>query len=153
MAQSAKKQSGADRVLIIVDYLQIIPVSNPRDYGSTKDKVDALCSDLRRLARDLDSPVIAISSENRSAYKDNNKPTLAAFKETGGIEFSADVGGAFWTDSKGGANERNVVLCIMKNRNGELANIKLMFKTDVATFVELEKEDRLYTENLEGDKS
>lgn len=153
MGQAAKKRSGKDRVLIVVDYLQIVPVSNPRDYGTTKDRVDAICSDLRRLARDLDSPIIAISSENRAGYKNNTKPDMAVFKETGGIEFSADVGGAFWTDPNGpkDGNLRNVDLCILKNRNGELANIRLAFKADTATFTEQGKEDRRYTDSLEGE--
>jgi len=152
MAQAAKHQAGTDRILVIVDYLQIIPTAER--FASTKDKVDWLCSQLRRLARDLDSPVVAISSENRDAYRGNKKPTLAAFKESGGIEYSADVAGAFWTDAEKGDNiNRAVRLYIIKNRNGELANIDMTFKADVATFQELDKREVRYAASLQDEQT
>jgi len=156
LAQAAKQQTGADRVLIVIDYLQILPVQNQKDFGSTKDRVDWICSELRRLARDLNSPVIAISSENREAYKGNSKPTLAAFKETGGIEYSADVAVALWTDPQrtedlarnGDNSQRAVDLFVMKNRNGELATIRAIFQPDVATFKEVDKSLLDYTSSF-----
>jgi len=160
LAQAAKQQAKTSRVLIVVDYLQIVPVSNARDFPSMKDRVDFVCSELRRLARDLDSPVIAISSENREAYKGNARPTLAAFKESGGVEYSADVGAAFWTDPEGTkafqANAtkdrpdhcRAVSLFVMKNRNGELAEIKMVFHPDLALFRETDRLASSYTDSL-----
>jgi replicative DNA helicase len=55
---------------VAVDYLQIVPLqeSESSRVSSTKEKVDLHVSALRRIARDLDSPVIAFSSENRAGY-------------------------------------------------------------------------------------
>ena len=148
LAQTIRQQSQAGRVLIVADYLQIMPTDPSLRFATTKDKVDYLCSELRRLARDLDSPVIAISSENREAYKNNKSPTMAAFKESGGIEYSADVAGAFWTEKRTDANNRFVSLKIMKNRNGELAKVGYTFMPDQAKFVEGDKEELFYIDSL-----
>jgi replicative DNA helicase len=139
LAQSVRQRAKADRVVLVIDYLQIVPVESPKDFATTKDRVDWLCAELRRLARDLRSPVLAISSENRAAYAGNGKPTLAAFKESGGIEYSADVAGAFWTDKeapRGDPGDRTVLLTLLKNRNGETAEIKWTFAPATASFYE-----------------
>ena len=73
-------------------------VENPKDFSGTKDKVDYLCTELRRLARWLDSPVVVISSENRAGY---NQSKLDAFKESGGIEYGADVAAVFVSEKTG----------------------------------------------------
>ncbi len=165
IAQAFKQQAKAEQILIIIDYLQIVPVSNPRDFGTTKDKIDWICSELRRLARDLKSPIIAISSENRDAYRRNKKPTLAAFKETGGIEYSADVACALWTDAEATQDFRNrgtdtapdhrraVNLLILKNRNGELAEIKMVFHPEIATFTEKDRSLQNYADSLGEEQS
>jgi len=156
IAQAARQQSETGKVLIIVDYLQAMPTSE--SFGSVKEKVDYLCSELRRLARDLDSPVAAISSMNRAAYSNKGgkvgKPTMDSFKESGGIEYAADVAGAFWTDPDEALelNERAVSLIILKNRNGELPEIKTVFRIDTATFTEQDSKSRSYTDSLKGEE-
>ena len=166
--QDIKRRAKADKILVVIDYLQIMPAVDPltnRPFPSTKDRVDFLCSELRRLARELDSPIIAISSENREAYKSNKKPTMAAFKESGGIEYSADVAIALWTDrhreddnhmpdlfGSGSRtpkdHKRDITLFVLKNRNGELAEITLSFQPDIATFTEQGRAVINYTDSL-----
>ena len=60
----------------------------------TKGRTDKQNTDynvvaLKRLSRDLSIPVIAISSFNRQNYAEPLNPS--AFKETGAVEYSADV--------------------------------------------------------------
>jgi len=144
----AKHRTGADRVLLILDYLQIIPTPEGVRLDSIKDKVDFNLSELRRLSRDLKASVLAISSENREAYKKNEKPTIAALKESGGIEYSADVVIALWRDNKEAARLEEIRLAshvdepqtvpveafVLKNRNWELARISLIFTPAWASF-------------------
>lgn len=73
--------------VIIVDYLQAIAPGKER--FSDKQNVDINISELKRLSRDLDTPVIAISSINRQNYL--SYIDFAAFKESGSIEYGADV--------------------------------------------------------------
>ena len=133
---------GADRCLVAVDYLQILPVdrSDAGRVTSAKDRVDLHVSALRRLARQLDSPVIAISAENRAGYGSRQ---LDVFKESGGIEYSSDIAAILTQDrEKTRAAEgkyRIVDFNIVKNRNGELGVVRFKFYPQRAEFVESEK--------------
>jgi replicative DNA helicase len=143
-AASLKARSGSDRCLVAIDYLQILPLGRA-DTGrvtSAKDRVDLHVSALRRLARQLDSPVVAISAENRAGYKSKQ---LDVFKESGGIEYSADIAGVMTLDKvatrAASGNHRVVDLNIIKNRNGELGVVKFKFYPERAEFVESGKGD------------
>ena len=154
-ALMAKRRAGDKPVLLILDYLQIIPAGKAAP-DALRERIDWNLSELRRLSRDLKSPVLVISSENREAYKGNNPPTLAALKESGGIEYSADAVICLWRDNK--ESERltkdfnrktvRVEAHVLKNRNGELAKVKLDFTPVWALFTEGEKESLDYTAAL-----
>lgn len=74
--------------VIFIDYLQLLKPSNERD--TDKQAVDRNMIALRQLAgRDLKTPVFCISSLNRSSY--SGIVTLDSFKESGAIEYGADV--------------------------------------------------------------
>lgn len=73
--------------IVIVDYLQILAPHNER--GTDKQNTDKAVLELKRISRDFKSPVIAISSFNRQNY--NAGVNMTAFKESGAIEYSADV--------------------------------------------------------------
>jgi replicative DNA helicase len=82
-------QKTGERPVVIVDYLQILQPPKDAAKGSKKDEIDNIITELRRLARELDTPVIAISSVNRANYL--QPISFESLKESGGIEFSADV--------------------------------------------------------------
>lgn len=76
--------------VVFVDYLQILS-SSSNNYGTKNERqiVDENISQLWLLAKNKQIPVFVISSVNRESY---NKPiSFAAFKESGAIEFTADV--------------------------------------------------------------
>ena len=131
-------RSGASRCLIAVDYLQQIPVSDAvaQRIKSEKDKVDLHTSALRRLGRDLESPVIAISSENRAGY---GRQDMSVFKESGGIEYSADIAVVMTREKDAEPQNRawrTIKFNVVKNRNGETSCVKFKFYPAVAKFVE-----------------
>jgi len=75
------------RPVVFVDYLQVL---KPIDLRMTeKQHIDLTIVELKRLSRDLDLPVIAVSSFNRANYKTD--VAFEAFKESGAIEYTADV--------------------------------------------------------------
>jgi replicative DNA helicase len=129
-ALMAKRKAGAERILLVIDYLQIIPSGdNARD--ALRERIDMILTDLRRLARDLKSPILVVSSMNRAAYKRGkdgiSRPTMTALKESGGIEYSADVVICLWKDKEESKKlTKDITLTtdriealILKNRNGE----------------------------------
>lgn len=73
--------------VVFIDYLQIL--APPSDRLTDKQILDKNIVELKRIARDFDIPVIAISSFNRESYK--NEVSLSSFKESGAIEYTADV--------------------------------------------------------------
>lgn len=86
-AKQAEKMYNEPPV-VIVDYLQILaPEEGYR--GTDKQATDKNVLELKRLSRDLDTPVLAISSFNRDNY--NEPVSLSSFKESGAIEYTADV--------------------------------------------------------------
>jgi replicative DNA helicase len=138
-AVALKAGAGASRCLVAVDYLQILPLdeADAKRVSSTKEKVDLHVSALRRIARDLDSPVIAISSENRAGYRSK---ALDVFKESGGVEYSADIAAIMTRRRDGspasGVDYRTEDLNIVKNRNGECGRVEFKFYARRAEFVE-----------------
>ena len=73
--------------ILVVDYLQVLPCL--KDYGDDKKNIDFNITELKRISREYDIPVIVISSIGRQYYK---KPIdFEAFKSSGNIEFTADV--------------------------------------------------------------
>ena len=71
--------------VICLDYLQIVPSSKE----STKLGVDDSVRKLKKFQRDTNSTFIVISSFNRTNY--TQSVSFESFKESGNIEYTADV--------------------------------------------------------------
>lgn len=114
--------------VVIIDYLQILAPYDMR--ASDKQNTDKAVLELKRLSRDLKTPVVAISSFNRANY--STEVTMSAFKESGAIEYSSDVLIGLQLEGAGEddfnateakqADPRRVELVVLKNRNGSTGN-------------------------------
>ena len=141
--------------VVVIDYLQILA---PFDIRATdKQNTDKAVLELKRLSRDCQVPVIAISSFNRENYF---QPVgMASFKESGAIEYSSDVlmglQYAGWdykdgeketdrlkrlrdllnvmeengklTEEANGVDARVIQLKVLKHRNGRKGNVYFEF--------------------------
>ena len=72
--------------VVFVDYLQLLSSDATQD---ERLSISRSISDLRQLARDLDTPVVCISAVRREAYL--TPVTLDSMKESGAIEYGADT--------------------------------------------------------------
>jgi len=119
VAHRSKSKSGAD--LIIVDYLQQVRVK-----GSTtkQEQVSKASDELKKLARDLNVPVIVLAQINRESEKSGKPmmPSLANLKDSGSIEQDADV---VMILHKEDISLKEVELFVAKNRYGKTGTIKL----------------------------
>lgn len=80
-------ESTHTRPLVVVDYLQIIQAPDLR--MSDKQKTDVVMRGLKKLQSDNKLTVIVISALNRGNYL--APVDFESFKESGGIEYTADV--------------------------------------------------------------
>ena len=111
--------------VILVDYLQIL---QPAEQGmSDKNKVSYDVLMLKQLSRDYHTPVMVISSFNRDSY--SKEASFSSFKESGEIEYSADVLMALQltavrtgqdADEALQENPRKIDVKFLKNRSGTL---------------------------------
>lgn len=148
---------GMDPPLVIVDYLQIIAPDSDR--LSDKQAVDRAITELKRISRDYELPIIVVSSLNRASY--SGPVSMQAFKESGAVEYGSDVllgiqpaglsdGESAATKTKNSlqmknhkkALKREVELVVLKNRNGPVgATIPLVFEPVFSLFRESEVTD------------
>ena len=77
--------------ILIVDYLQILRHEDKYIQGNDKLKTDTNLFLLKKLSNKYHLPIILLSSLNREGYKVAKPVTLNDFKDTGGIEYTADV--------------------------------------------------------------
>ena len=127
-----------NKCLVIVDYLQRW-AAGKRDYSEFRHVVSMLVSELREISLRLNSPIIAISSQNRPGQ---GKALLTSLKESGDLEYSADTALFLVEDEDQSSTPpaRSVKLVIEKNRYGDKGVIKLIFRPDIGIFREVAKE-------------
>ena len=139
-----------NRPVVFIDYLQIL-YSADAGTKSDKQRMDETVSELRRISKSYGGiPIFTISSLNRAAY--NGMIGMDAFKESGAIEYSADVILAIQPrdlKDKGKDKEdenqkayieleslmqRPLMLHVMKNRMGRTGQIPIIFDVDYGSF-------------------
>ncbi len=128
--------TGNERPIVFIDYLQILKAGAGDERATDKQIVDHNVTALKQLSRDFDIPIIAVSSLNRQNYSE--KINMAAFKESGAIEYGSDVliglqlSGAgepnFNVDEAKEKNPREIDICILKNRNGRITTTGIPMK-------------------------
>lgn len=115
-----------NKPIVFVDYIQILAPYNER--ATDKQNMDKAVLELKRISRDYKIPVIGISAFNRLNY--NTAVTMAAFKESGAIEYSSDVllglqlegvdAQGFDESRAKQENPRKIELVILKQRKGRI---------------------------------
>ena len=85
----AQRLGDGGRPVVFVDYLQILRSGDPRTDADDKRRTDEAMRQLKQLSAAHGLVVVVVSSLNRSNYGDSM--SFEAFKESGGIEYTADV--------------------------------------------------------------
>lgn len=122
-----------DKPIVVVDYMQILAcmTSSHRVIQTEKMHMDQSVAALKRISRDFEIPVLALSSFGRSAYR--GPAELDSYKESGSLEYSADVLLALQfpkgviAETEREKDVRSVEVSILKNRNGGVGK-KIPFK-------------------------
>lgn len=94
VARKLKRKHGI--TCIFVDYLQLMPATPGRENDMRARELADISMGLKRLAKELDLPVVVLAQMNRNIEQEDNKhrkPVLSDLKDCGQIEQDADVVG------------------------------------------------------------
>lgn len=135
-ARIANQRGGFD--LVCIDYLQLVQASKGGD--SRVQQVDHIATRARAIARQLDCVVIVAAQLNRNIESGGapRLPTKADFRESGGIEQTADA--AFILSRPPDDNGEEAAqlplmnLSVVKNRTGTEGVVQLAERFDQARF-------------------
>lgn len=135
------KQEKGSIGLIVIDYLQLIEGSSNRE--SRQQQVSEISRQLKKLAKELSVPVIALSQLSRSVeQRQDKRPILSDLRESGSIEQDADIVAFLYREDyyRGEEGEEDRILdntvevIIEKNRSGARGTVKLNFKKEYNKF-------------------
>lgn len=128
--------------LVVIDYLQLIEGSNKE---SRQQEVSEISRQLKKLAKELSVPILALSQLSRGVeQRQDKRPVLSDIRESGSIEQDADIVAFLYRDDyyergeskseKDGDDQDSlnqdvgeVELIIEKNRAGARGTVKLLF--------------------------
>ncbi len=134
-ARRLKSQLG-DLGLIVVDYLQLM--SGRASAENRQVEVAEISRGLKILARELETPVIALSQLSRGVEaRQDKRPTLADLRESGSIEQDSDVVMFIYRDAlydREKADDGDTELIVAKHRNGPIGTVHLTFLPRFAKF-------------------
>lgn len=135
----AQDKKGID--LIVIDYLQLIESSGREN---RQQEVSEISRQLKKLAKELKVPIIALSQLSRGVeQRQDKRPILSDIRESGSIEQDADIVAFLYRDDyyqREGSEEEtpienNIVeVIIEKNRSGARGTVKLLFKKEFNKF-------------------
>ena len=140
------KESEAGLDLIIIDYLQLMRAGDVSSRDGRQVEVSAISGGIKKLAKDLNVPILVLSQLNRDVEKTpNNKtarPRLSNLRESGSIEQDADVviflhrdrDEAKETNREANRNGVESLLLVEKNRNGKTGEVKVNFFPSLMEF-------------------
>lgn len=131
--------------LILIDYLQLIEGTGREN---RQQEVSEISRQLKKLAKELKVPIIALSQLSRGVeQRQDKRPVLSDIRESGSIEQDADIVAFLYRDDyydREGEEEeeslanRNVIeVIIEKNRSGARGTVELLFIKEYNKFSSL----------------
>jgi replicative DNA helicase len=142
------KSDQRDLGLIIVDYIQLMHTGGRAE--NRQQEVSEISRSLKSLAKELDTPIIALSQLSRAPeQRSDHRPQLSDLRESGSIEQDADLVMFLYREekyllSREEAQEKGVAnlaeLIIGKQRNGPTGKVDLYFRDSATRFESLAKQ-------------
>jgi len=115
--------------VIFIDYLKKL-VTRKKNFDE-RMRIDEITRQLDNISKQYDLPIFAISELNRESYRAGQFITMASFKESGGLEYSASWLGILASFEEGGESNKliqnwesairysgNIDLVILKAKRG-----------------------------------
>lgn len=125
-ARRLKKRHGIK--LLVIDHLQILLASDRRPESKVAE-VTEISNSLKRLAMELEIPVLVLSQLSRENDKQARRPRLSDLRDSGAIEQDADVVAFLHRPNEADQNSdaEAIELLVDKHRDGPVGKIDLIF--------------------------
>lgn len=131
--------------LILIDYLQLIEGTGREN---RQQEVSEISRQLKKLAKELKVPVIALSQLSRGVeQRQDKRPVLSDIRESGSIEQDADIVAFLYRDDyydregeekeEEPKNDNIIEVIIEKNRSGARGTVELLFIKEYNKFSSL----------------
>lgn len=135
-ARQMQKEIGLN--LIVVDYMQLMKARGKFDTRS--QEVGSFSRGLKRIAKELKVPVVALSQLSRGPEAGPNRkarrPQMSDLRESGDIEADADVVVLIYRPEPKDDEQPTAELIIAKQRNGPTGTIKVQWHSASVTFID-----------------
>jgi replicative DNA helicase len=134
--------------LVLVDYIQLMEGPQSCKGSNREQEIAAISRGLKKLAKELHVPVIALSQLSRKVEERSDKrPQLSDLRESGAIEQDADIIVFLWRGEEygidryedGNPTAGTMLLDIKKNRNGKLGPVYAGCNLDHGLLYDLEE--------------
>lgn len=138
-AARVKAKYGA-LALIVIDYLQLIAAS--ASAGTREQEVGEISRGLKRLAKQLNVPVVVLAQLNRACdIRADHRPMLSDLRDSGAIEQDADATVFLYRDevyNKDSADKGVAEFIVAKQRNGPEGTVRVAWEGKWMRFADLE---------------
>lgn len=130
----------ADLGAIVVDYLQLMSGDGRRKDDTRASEVGEISRGLKRLASELDVPIIALSQLNRGLEaRANKRPMLSDLRDSGAVEQDASIVLFIYRDAvyNPAADPAEAELILAKQRSGPQGVVPMRFTSHATRFDDL----------------
>lgn len=124
--------------LVIIDYIQLMQIPAVNSSNSRVNEISQISQNLKKLAKEFNVPVIALSQLNRNLEnRVNKRPVMSDLRDSGSLEQDADLIAFIYRDevyNEDSPDKGMAEIIIGKQRNGPLGTIRLQFQGEYSRF-------------------